>query len=77
MPKTEPLQTCGKVFQTVNGAVPMHEVAQIASNQIPADAHRINTISSNQSQEYFSVATTQGFEIIQNDSSNQKLKKKI
>lgn len=34
-------------------------------------------ISSNQSQEYFSVATTQGFEIIQNDSSNSKLKKKI
>jgi|LauGreDrversion4_2_1035121.scaffolds.fasta_scaffold360551_1 hypothetical protein len=34
-------------------------------------------ISSNQSQEYFAVATTQGFEIIQNDSSSNKLKKKI
>ena len=34
-------------------------------------------ISCNQSQEYFAVATQTGFEIIQNDSSSDKIKKKI
>jgi hypothetical protein len=36
----------------------------------------INHITCNQSQEYFAVATNIGFEIIQNDSSSDKLKKK-
>ena len=44
---------------------------------IPPDAPLVRMISSNQSQEYFAVATAQGFEIIPNDSSSDKLKKKL
>ncbi len=36
----------------------------------------INHIACNQTQEYFAVATNIGFEIVQNDSSSTKLKKK-
>ncbi len=36
----------------------------------------INHIACNQTQEYFAVATNIGFEIIQNDSSSDRLKKK-
>lgn len=36
----------------------------------------INHITCNQTQEYFAVATNIGFEIVQNDSSSTKLKKK-
>jgi N-acetylglutamate synthase-like GNAT family acetyltransferase len=36
----------------------------------------INHITCNQTQEYFAVATHIGFEIIQNDSSSDRLKKK-
>lgn len=34
-------------------------------------------ISANQTQDYFAVATQTGFEIIQNDSSFEKIKKKV
>ena len=44
---------------------------------IAPDAAAVRSISSNQSQEYFAVATQTGFEIIQNDSSSDKIKKKI
>ena len=46
------------------------------AQNIPPDAPRIKNISSNQSQEYFAVATQNGFEIIQNDSSSDKIRKK-
>ena len=36
----------------------------------------INHIACNQTQEYFAVATNIGFEIVQNDSSSTRLKKK-
>jgi len=35
------------------------------------------SISANQSQEYFAIGTSTGFEILQNDSSNNRLKKKV
>jgi hypothetical protein len=38
---------------------------------------KINNISANQTQEYFAIATASGFEILQNDSSNKRLKKKV
>lgn len=41
------------------------------------DAPAIKNISTNQSQEYFALATQTGFEIIQNDSSSDKIRKKI
>ena len=41
-----------------------------------SDDPQIRHITCNQSQEYFAVATSIGFEIIQNDSSLDKLKKK-
>ena len=65
------------VIKTKEGLVPVEEVKNITSKAIAADAPLVKMISSNQSQEYFAVATTQGFEIIQNDSSSQKIKKKI
>lgn len=37
----------------------------------------MNQISCNQSQEYFAIGTNRGFEILQNDSSNPRLKKKV
>lgn len=37
---------------------------------------QVNHIACNQTQEYFAVATNIGFEIVQNDSSSSKLKKK-
>jgi len=46
------------------------------AQNIAPDAPRIKNISSNQSQEYFAVATQTGFEIIQNDSSSDKIRKK-
>lgn len=76
-PMTQNLQTCGVKLKTTDGMVDINQVQQIASKQVAYDAPLIKMISSNQSQEYFAVATTQGFEIIQNDSSSNKLKKKI
>jgi hypothetical protein len=38
---------------------------------------KILNISANQSQEYFAIGTTKGFEIIQNDTANKRLKKKV
>lgn len=38
---------------------------------------QVNAISSNQSQEYFAIATEVGFEILQNDSGSTRLKKKV
>ena len=37
----------------------------------------VNCVSSNQTQEYFAIATENGFEILQNDSGSTKLKKKV
>jgi len=37
----------------------------------------VNSISSNQTQEYFAIATSSGFEILQNDSGGTRLKKKV
>ena len=37
----------------------------------------VNCVSSNQTQEYFAIATQNGFEILQNDSGSTKLKKKV
>ena len=38
---------------------------------------RVNLISTNQTQEYFAIATSKGFEILQNDTANKRLKKKV
>ena len=37
----------------------------------------MKSISTNQSQEYFAIATDVGFEILQNDSGTTRLKKKV
>lgn len=37
----------------------------------------MNAITSNQTQEYFAIATESGFEILQNDSGSTRLKKKV
>lgn len=37
----------------------------------------VNGISSNQTQEYFAIATGTGFEILQNDSGSTRSKKKV
>jgi len=37
----------------------------------------VKSISTNQSQEYFAIATDVGFEILQNDSGTTRLKKKV
>ena len=52
-------------------------VRAIMQANIPENAPSVKMISTNQSQEYFAVATGTGFEIIQNDSSSDKIKKKI
>jgi hypothetical protein len=44
--------------------------------KLPDGDKPINHITCNQTQEYFAVATNVGFEIVQNDSSSMKLKKK-
>jgi hypothetical protein len=41
------------------------------------DQTEVNFISSNQTQEYFAIATSTGFEILQNDSSTSRSKKKV
>jgi hypothetical protein len=64
MPKTEALNSCGVKLKTKDGMVDMDAVQKIAHKQIASDAPLVKMISSNQSQEYFAVATTQGFEII-------------
>ena len=66
-----------QVIETEKGLVNHEAVAAIKLANIPPDAPPIKSISSNQSQEYFAVATQQGFEIIQNDSSSDKIKKKV
>ena len=38
---------------------------------------QVNGITSNQTQEYFAIATETGFEILQNDSGSTRLKKKV
>jgi hypothetical protein len=52
-------------------------VKKLTAETIPPDAPPVRFISTNQSQEFFAVATTQGFEIIQNDCSSDKIKKKL
>jgi hypothetical protein len=37
---------------------------------------QVNYITCNQTQEFFALATQQGFEIVQNDAGSSKLKKK-
>ncbi len=53
------------------------EVKKLTAENVPSDAPFVRTITTNQSQEFFAVATTQGFEIIQNDCSSDKIKKKL
>lgn len=65
------------VCQTENGLVSKEAVRKLMQANIAADAPTVKMISANQSQEYFAVATQTGFEIIQNDSSSDKIKKKI
>ena len=65
------------MIATENGLVNKEKVRQIMEANIAPDAPAVRSISSNQSQEYFAVATQTGFEIIQNDSSSDKIKKKI
>lgn len=57
---------------------------QAIKDQNPAEGEgekppvpQVNAISSNQSQEYFAIATENGFEILQNDSGSTRLKKKV
>lgn len=76
-PTTQEMKGTGVKVATSKGLVDIAQVQAIAQRTIPSDAPLVKMISSNQSQEYFAVATTQGFEIIQNDSSSNKLKKKI
>ena len=64
-------------MKTKKGLVPSEIVTQIVKSSIAADSPQIRAVSSNQSQDYFAIATNQGFEIIQNDSSSQKIKKKV
>ena len=59
--------------KTSNGKVDSSDVKKNFNMQ---DEPTINHITYNQSQEYFAVATNIGFEIIQNDSSTERLKKK-
>lgn len=66
-----------QVIPTEKGLVPKEEVKRIMQQNIAPDAPAVKMISSNQTQEYFAVATQTGFEIIQNDSSSEKIKKKI
>ncbi len=65
------------MIATENGLVNKEKVREIMDANIAPDAPAVRSISSNQSQEYFAVATQTGFEIIQNDSSSDKIKKKI
>ena len=71
------LTSSRQVIQTTNGLVNKEAVRQIMTENIAPDAPTVKMISSNQSQEYFAVATQTGFEIIQNDSSSDKIRKKI
>ena len=52
-------------------------VADATAEGTPEGEGLIHCISSNQTQEYFTIATDRGFEIIQNDSGSAKLKKKV
>ena len=70
------LTSSRQVIQTTNGLVNKEAVRQIMTENIAPDAPTVKMISSNQSQEYFTVATQTGFEIIQNDSSSDKIRKK-
>lgn len=53
-----------QVIQTENGLVNKEAVKEIMRANIPPDAPAVKMISTNQSQEYFAVATQTGFEII-------------
>lgn len=71
--------TSGRVFvKTEKGVLDKQEISKLKQihNTELEKAPVINSIVVNQSQEYFAVATDTGFEIIQNDSSSDKLKKK-
>lgn len=59
--------------KTKKGAV---ESADVKVKFNLAADQQINHIACNQTQEYFAVATNIGFEIVQNDASSQRLKKK-
>ena len=62
-----------EVRKTKKGAV---ESADVKARFGLAADQPINHIACNQTQEYFAVATNIGFEIVQNDSSSTRLKKK-
>jgi hypothetical protein len=63
MPQNQ-LTSSRKVIRTENGLVNKDAVRSIMNDNIPPDAPAVKMISSNQSQEYFAVATQTGFEII-------------
>ena len=60
--------------KTTDGVVDREQVKTIKAQ---IDAPPVQYISINQTQEYFAVATKVGFEIIQNDSSSDRIKKKV
>lgn len=62
----------------VNKYKEAHTEAQQAQNSgVPEVQSQVNGISSNQTQEYFAIATSTGFEILQNDSGSTRSKKKV
>ena len=58
-------------MDTVDGRVDMDKVHQLAQTNQTGGRSGIGLITSNQSQEYFAVGTTSGFEIFKIESSNQ------
>lgn len=62
-----------EIRKTKKGSV---ESADVKARFNLAADQPINHIACNQTQEYFAVATNIGFEIVQNDSSSARLKKK-
>ncbi len=55
---TQEMKGTGIKVPTSKGMVDIAQVQAIAQKSIPSDAPLVKMISSNQSQEYFSVATT-------------------
>ena len=53
-----------EIIQTESGLVSKDRVQQLQQQHLAPDAPTIKNISTNQSQEYFALATNTGFEII-------------
>jgi hypothetical protein len=52
------------ILKTEKGMVNKEAVKKLTLATIPQSAPKVNRITTNQSQEFFAVATSQGFEII-------------